>query len=126
MDFNGAAEQSCVPTDQRMIRKSAQRFSVLSKYADIALSAARVQQHSLGKVTGQAAASSTEETAGKVRRRLAKGHWGRPGARVRPFSQPAGNLAVSPSLPVSLGWLGHQAMLAPPRTGSNPAIGQRG
>jgi hypothetical protein len=37
MDFNGAAEQSCAPTDWRMIRKSVQRFSVLSKDADIAL-----------------------------------------------------------------------------------------
>jgi hypothetical protein len=37
MDFNGAAEQSCAPTDERMIRKSVQRFSVLSKDADIAL-----------------------------------------------------------------------------------------
>ena len=27
---------------------------------------------------------------------------------------------------IPLGRLGHQAMLAPPRTGSNPAIGQRG
>jgi hypothetical protein len=36
MDFNGAAEQGCAPTGQRMIRKNVQWFCVLSKYADIA------------------------------------------------------------------------------------------